>query len=767
MSVLSENCRSVGARWMRLSLAIILLLFTSVTWPAGLKGFAGEGRPHASAILSEPGFELGEQWLKPYLASRSIDTLFRMVAEGIRFEPYEGALRTPQGTAITRKGNSLDQALLLKKVLDSKGYRSRLAEGQLNQDNASILIRGIYPPRMPGYRYSNEYAPFAPEKSNALIKGVLKHYWLEIDQGGGNWLPLDPSFPRAMIGEAYAKADNYYDQPLPAWHQVVSVRLMRKTLDGRTTKLFDIDKPVSELGYMPLSFSCMGVPLENRPGKKSAKKGSAAGLFGGAIGGDGSDRKREIEVDAKAQILGTQYQWNLALRGEGSVQSVHSVEFNKRDSLIAREWLDITLKVPGQPDRTFERLLFAAEDEKPEHQPRMYRRYLLELLPGSMRPELAEERSRQFGALSFKDWEHSLQGAKQDSDQATALAIDENLGSTLLQMIITRFAEASDEASDRAAYGNGVVIVRALPRLLIASAEMEGEKLELSMDLRLDEVEAIPYPGAPARVANLYQTGRGIMQSKMEGAILKKVTGQEALSTAALIDQAGSQGIDLRVLDDASLNEFVKTAGIPAAIGDHMKKSVSGGDRIIVPERAVTVADVKRWGWWQINEASGRNVGVMDNGLHAGMAEYTLSTKEIGLNPKMGFVVGMIIGADSTLFTISGLMLKYGEVTQAMIKEAKDFLESIICSSCPKAEASASVSASAGNDCFSKEISKGVSAKASIDYCAEYANGFKCASAMLMAGLTGGGGKAEIKAEASYSAGCKGGSVEAGVSRGF
>ncbi len=739
----------------------------SVAWSAGLKGFGDEGRPHASAILSEPGFKLGEQWLKPYLASKSIDTLFGMVAEGVRFEPYDGSLRSPEGTAITRKGNSLDQALLLKKVLDAKGYRSRLAQGRLDRDNASILIRGIYPPRIPGYRYSDEYAPFEPQKSNPLIKGVLTHYWLEIDQGAGNWLPLDPSFPRARIGEAYAKAENYYDQPLQAWHQIVSVRLMRKTMDGSTAILFDIEKPVSELGYMPLSFSCMGIPLENRPGNESAKKGSAAGLFGGALGGKGSDRSSEKEVDAQAQILGTQYRWRLAIRGEGSEQSVHSVEFGRRDSLIAREWLDITLKVPGQPDRTIERLLFVAEDKMPEHQPRMYRRYLLELLPGSVRPELADERDRQFGALSLKDWERSLRGAKQDSDQATALAIDEKLGSSVLQMIITRFAEASDEASDRAAYGNGVVIVRALPRLLISSAEMQGEKLELSMDLRLDEVEAIPYPGAPARVANLYQTGRGIMQSKMEGAILRKVTGQETLSTAALIDEARSQGIDLRVLDDASLNGFLKSAVVPAVVSDHMKKSVSGGNRIIVPQRAVTVADTKRWGWWQVDEASGRHIGVMDNGLHAGMAEYTLSTKEIGLNPKTGFVVGMIIGADSTLFTISGLMLKHGEVTQAMIKEAKDFLESIICSSCPKAGASASVSASAGNDCFSKEISRGASAKASIDFCEEYANGFKCASAMLMAGLTGDGAKAEIKTEASYSLGCKGSSVEAGVSRDF
>jgi hypothetical protein len=342
------------------------------------------------------------------------------------------------------------------------------------------------------------------------------------------------------------------------------------------------------------------------------------------------------------------------------------------------------------------------------------------------------------------------------------------LGSSLLQMILTRFAESSDEASDRAGYRNAVAVIRSTPRVLIASAELADNAIVFSMDLRLDEVDAIPFPGAPAKAARLFQTGRGILESTAEGEVLHQLTGKPVVTTTSLMTKAQAADIPLKVVDATRLNGFIKQARIPKHVQKTLSASVTKDREIIIPEKPVQIAGVDRWGWWQIEKASGHTVGVMDNGLHSSMTEYTISTKEINLDPRMGFVVGMIVGADTTLFAISGLMLKHGQVTPAMIKEAKSFLESVLCSSCPKAEASASASYSAGDDCFSVEKSVGVSAKVSIDFCEEYVNGFKCAAGMLMAGLTGESGrKEEVKVEASYSAGCKGGGVEAGKSRDY
>jgi hypothetical protein len=742
-----------------LVLAASLLLISSSIWATNSKA--------STANATETGFALGDKWLDPYLKSKSLDDVFRLVSQDIRFDPYIGIMRGVKGTAIARRGNALDQALLLKHVLAQQGYQTRLATGRLDRKNALILLRGMYPPDVPTFNYSAEYAPFKLEQADRLIKTVSQHYWLEINQGNNQWLPLDPAFPRAKIGEAYARADKHYDQMQQEWQQLIAIRLLQTTRDKKTTTVFELELPVAELGYLPVSLSSIGIPLE-KPKPKSGKGGSSLGLFGKSLDTSKTTKPETSQPEPKAEIQGTQYVWVLNLRGQGSRQSGHAVQFKKKGTYITREWLEITLKVPGQDDRHIERVLFDAKSSKPDDQPGMYRRFVLEVFPGSVSPELAEVMHTQFKQLPIEDWKKTVAASQKSGELTPLRATDEVLGSSLLQMILTRFAESSDEASDRAGYRNAVAVIRSTPRVLIASAELADNAIVFSMDLRLDEVDAIPFPGAPAKAARLFQTGRGILESTAEGEVLHQLTGKPVVTTTSLMTKAQAADIPLKVVDATRLNGFIKQARIPKHVQKTLSASVTKDREIIIPEKPVQIAGVDRWGWWQIEKASGHTVGVMDNGLHSSMTEYTISTKEINLDPRMGFVVGMIVGADTTLFAISGLMLKHGQVTPAMIKEAKSFLESVLCSSCPKAEASASASYSAGDDCFSVEKSVGVSAKVSIDFCEEYVNGFKCAAGMLMAGLTGESGrKEEVKVEASYSAGCKGGGVEAGKSRDY
>ena len=159
----------------------IMILFTSPSNGA-LDGFAGGKQAQLSMPISESGFELGDSWLKPYLKQKSLDDLFKTVAEQIRFEPYEGILRGVMGTAISHRGNSLDQALLLRHVLSMQGYQSRLVTGRLNKANALILLRGMYPPQLPEFSYSELYDPFKLETAERLIEIVSKHYWVEINR---------------------------------------------------------------------------------------------------------------------------------------------------------------------------------------------------------------------------------------------------------------------------------------------------------------------------------------------------------------------------------------------------------------------------------------------------------------------------------------------------------------------------------------------------------------------------------------------------------
>lgn len=309
-------------------------------WSANLGNFAGGGHKTAAAMPAEAGFVPGEAWLEPWIAKRSLDELFIAMATGIRFEPYQGVLRGAQGTAMARRGNSLDQALLLRQVLDAQGYQTRLVEGELDEGNALVLLRGLYPPAIPRYQYSSEYAPFSLEGSS-LVSSVRRHYWVELRQSDGSWLPLDPSFPRAKVGEAYAKASHHYEGPRPEWDHRLAIRLLIKTADNRVKTLFQKEKPVREWGYMPISLSCIAVPLEEP--RKQKRKGSVTGLFGGALGGGSTQRQEGKATPPKR--LGTRYRWTWQVPGDGARSAVHDVLTGDSETRIAREWLEITLSL--------------------------------------------------------------------------------------------------------------------------------------------------------------------------------------------------------------------------------------------------------------------------------------------------------------------------------------------------------------------------------------------------------------------------------------
>ena len=705
--------------------------------------------------MVEPGFAPGDVWLDPFVAKQSLDDLFAMLATEVRFEPYPGTLRGAIGTAMSRRGNSLDQALLLKMVLDMQGYRTRLAEGELEKTNALVLLRGMYPPKLPSYAYGEEYAPFRLEAQPSLMEIVRRHYWVELKQGEGNWLPLDPSFPRAKIGESYAKATHHYDHPPDEWSQRISIRLLQKTADNHTRILLKMEKPVSAWGYVPVSLSCVGIPLMEKQ-KSPARKGSAAGLFGSALGG-GAPAKKMEKPQAKPKKLGTRYRWTWRMHGEGERSTSHDVLSGKSGTGIVREWLEIILKTPGRAERKLERVLYEASGKSDK--PPAYRRHLLMVLPGAVHSELAASVNRRFASLPLGKWEQSLGGLSKAKDAANVDALDESLGSALLQTMLIRFAAASDEMTDRVAYRNGIVPLRSVPRVLIASAEKTGDSLRLSMDLRLDDVDAIPFPGAPSNVARLFRIGRGIAESVAEGKAIPAGAGDKPATTALLMGRAREQEIPLRVVDKSNVADFARRVGMPDHVLRQLKASVLEGWEAIVPEKPVRIAGSDRWGWWRIEKQSGKTIAMMDNGLHAGMAEYTLSSEHIGLNPNMGFVVGMVVGSVSTLFTISALMLEYGESSPAMMKEVENYLKKVLCTSCPKAEAKAGASITAQDNCLKIEKKIEIGAKAEFNFCDKYVKGFKCAAGLLLHGVTGPIEKYKI--EASYEMGCSEGKVEA------
>lgn len=69
------------------------------------------------------------------------EKIIEFVHHQIAFEQYSGLLRGPKGTLMSRAGNSLDQAVLLAKLLNDAGYEARIASGSLNGEQSKELIQ--------------------------------------------------------------------------------------------------------------------------------------------------------------------------------------------------------------------------------------------------------------------------------------------------------------------------------------------------------------------------------------------------------------------------------------------------------------------------------------------------------------------------------------------------------------------------------------------------------------------------------------------------
>jgi len=62
------------------------------------------------------------------------------VKNQIAFQQYSGLLRGIRGTLVARSGNSLDQSVLLAKLLKDAGYDARVARSQISQPSAKLLL---------------------------------------------------------------------------------------------------------------------------------------------------------------------------------------------------------------------------------------------------------------------------------------------------------------------------------------------------------------------------------------------------------------------------------------------------------------------------------------------------------------------------------------------------------------------------------------------------------------------------------------------------
>lgn len=97
------------------------------------------------ATIDRTQFDAGALGLE--MAFEDATTIVDFVRTQIAFEQYQGLLRGPDWTLMSRAGNALDQAVLLASLLRDAGFEARVAGATVDADLAAQLVGQMSAPR--------------------------------------------------------------------------------------------------------------------------------------------------------------------------------------------------------------------------------------------------------------------------------------------------------------------------------------------------------------------------------------------------------------------------------------------------------------------------------------------------------------------------------------------------------------------------------------------------------------------------------------------
>jgi hypothetical protein len=485
------------------------------------------------------------------------------------------------------------------------------------------------------------------------------------------------------------------------------VHVLRATADGKSGEIGKLERPLADFRDMPVSLLI----------RKVQKAGERA-------------------PDALARFE-TRFEV-----GKSKVElPAFDLDCSKPDKCIKREWLDLELRAPGAPSRHIERVLFENEGDS---EPPSFSRYTIVALSSAITRERVKELvHRHLGGSTAEQRKARAEALEAEARRTElskqpallARADDMDVSGALGNAIALEHAAESDEMTDTLARTLDVTVRREVPRVLITTIQARdaGDNPTLSLDLGLDEVVA---SSQKAGAAKLFQRARGLMESELEGTIMKTFGGEDqAVSTALLMKEADRNGIGVVPVTPGN-RKALESLDLPAPFAALVKATLDRGHVVVLPKSAVALAGESRWGFWDIDPKTGGTVGVMQGGEHQGMVEVPAINENVAQNPKLGYCLGFMVGVISYEWGLSGQLLQYGGITPELIKQLKDELKNIACTNFCNIGAAAKLSVDITN-CSKDLINEGKSPiPGEVGYCSEYKNGFECATGVLLASLS-------------------------------
>ena len=558
------------------------------------------------------------------------------------YDAYPGSLRGARGTIWGAAGNSVDQASALIAMLRAAGFPARYRQGTLSTTDAQTLLGSMFPSVNAVAGYIPAGTPTAdPLNDPALLAIAQDHWWVEAYLPGQGWTDLDPTFPGAAVGQAFATPganDRILELPDSLRHQ------LEMTLRVEQYSSFPIN-PTFLSESRPLSLT---LPIPQVAAKEI--------VLGHILQTDGTPGM----VFSAVQHTYTPYfvidDWALYAGGE-PYQDVLT-NFPLATSFTTGQWLEFKLTDPAGNVSEYERVvkdLLGADVRIGGGAPSIslpdgdgalvsdFDQFATWILPNSVDPWVEKRLQTQSvvqvvavaglvaGVLELADREDDLTPEEELQYSETVQQAQFLLSKTLASGGLT-FAVAADRAMAEREQALLVSHYFASPRIFSIGSAFNPltEEEVLTVDLRKTDAAAIAYPGQALAAEQTANWVKGLTESRLEGEALDAIANapEPAFTTHRLFEAMVAQGIEPMRLgpDDLAL---LGSLNLSPATYFYAAQALLDGQTIVVPSQGVEWQGETRLAFWQVDPATGETIGVGDNGLHTAAVQYVNQTKLI------------------------------------------------------------------------------------------------------------------------------------------
>lgn len=651
--------------------------------PVALMVFLTLGLGFAQAVGDTPADTgAADRFVRAKLADVGVgvDAAYAFVRDHIQFEAYTGLLRGARGTLWSEAGNSLDQASLLRALLEAQGIQAKYVRGTLAETDARELIHSMFDPVVAanavGY-IPERFPRYEPESDPGLLRMVSDHWWVELADGTA----LDPSFSDHAAGQTRGvKTDTFDALPEELRHTVV-VRLK-----------VELHNPLSQFSdQTPLEVVLNTADVYGR--------GLTLGHFIGVHQPPALVTGwKTYTYSPYLMVDDNDADWtnNDLIRGTDYQEFLTGL-FPLANSTLTRLTLEFEVRGPNRtPDlRTrdlLDRVGYAARKGLAQPGPVDTTRPALSeldlttfwLTPGMMGPGLVLPHQALLAALdpalaALGQTVSSLTNRPTASLTAEELAAANRYATFNRAALISggsvvagAFLLDSDHYLRQMRDAHQVRAYYHSPRITLFETRVgldeNAPTLRLGLDLRRNHVLALPYPGQSAFDFFAFNLAKGRMDSILEHLTVEHFLAEDhpevrrGAQPVKVLQAAKARAVRLDVLRG---EQDIPTRLEPLPLSTEAKARIAdalrSGHVVNVPVEMVLVDGRPSIGWWQIDLRTGELVVVGEDGGNQNLVEF--GAIRAGITVGSIFVLDVLGGDIRTMFTASSATPRWPGVT--------------------------------------------------------------------------------------------------------